>query len=111
MTTLEIRRHTAEQPAGIDADGRSVCVLLPDGTRTCPLPLLFGAVHGRCTAGIGVIDAPDDVHLASVSTRSRRRRSPTNNVTSASGSGSRARSATLMPASLSPLICRRISVR
>ncbi len=28
-----------------DLDGRSVCVLVPDGTRSCPLPLLLGAVH------------------------------------------------------------------
>src|SRR6185312_16216668 len=27
-------------------DGRSVCVLVPDATRTCPLPLLLRAVHG-----------------------------------------------------------------
>jgi nickel-dependent lactate racemase len=65
MTTIETRQHTAariggadriltepevaefiaEQLAAIDADGRSVCVLVPDGTRTCPLPLLVGAVH------------------------------------------------------------------
>jgi hypothetical protein len=27
-------------------DGRSVCVLVPDATRSCPLPLLMRAVHG-----------------------------------------------------------------
>ena len=26
-------------------DGKSVCVLVPDGTRACPLPLLMGAIH------------------------------------------------------------------
>ena len=25
--------------------GRSVCVLVPDGTRSCPLPLLVSAIH------------------------------------------------------------------
>jgi len=39
--------------AGEDLDGRSVCVIVPDGTRSCPLPLLVGAVHealaGRAT--------------------------------------------------------------
>ena len=65
MTTIETQQHTAariggadriltepevaefigEQLAAIDADGRSVCVLVPDGTRTCPLPLLVSAVH------------------------------------------------------------------
>jgi nickel-dependent lactate racemase len=41
----EIARFVAEQLAGIDADGRSVCVLVPDGTRAFPLPLLVRAVH------------------------------------------------------------------
>jgi nickel-dependent lactate racemase len=35
-----------EQLAGHPFDGRSVCVLVPDATRTCPLPLLLRAVHG-----------------------------------------------------------------
>ncbi|GAB7191762.1 lactate racemase domain-containing protein [Kineococcus sp. NUM-3379] len=34
-----------EQLAGADLDGRSVCVLVPDTTRTCPVPLLLRAVH------------------------------------------------------------------
>jgi nickel-dependent lactate racemase len=41
----EVSAFVAEQLAGIDADGRSVCVLVPDGTRTFPLPLLIRAVH------------------------------------------------------------------
>jgi len=41
----EVADFVADQLAGIDADGRSVCVLVPDGTRVCPLPLLVGAVH------------------------------------------------------------------
>ena len=44
----------AEQLAGVDLDGRRVCVLVPDATRSCPLPLLVGAVHralrGRVSA-------------------------------------------------------------
>jgi nickel-dependent lactate racemase len=35
----------AEQLAAHPFDGRSVCVLVPDHTRTCPLPLLMRAVH------------------------------------------------------------------
>jgi nickel-dependent lactate racemase len=35
-----------EQLGAYPFDGRSVCVLVPDATRTCPLPLLLGAVHG-----------------------------------------------------------------
>nr|WP_221373968.1 lactate racemase domain-containing protein [Actinoplanes polyasparticus] len=41
----EVREFVAAQLAGLDLDGRSVCVLVPDATRTCPLPLLVGAVH------------------------------------------------------------------
>ena len=33
------------QLAATDVDGKSVCIIVPDGTRTCPLPLLVGAVH------------------------------------------------------------------
>ena len=53
LTDREVADFVQEQLAGIDADGRSVCVLVPDGTRSCPLPLLVGAVHralyGRVT--------------------------------------------------------------
>jgi nickel-dependent lactate racemase len=42
-----------EQLSAYPVDGRSVCILVPDGTRTCPLPLLLQAVHsslaGRAT--------------------------------------------------------------
>ena len=42
----EIDAFVREQLAGDDLDGSSVCVLVPDATRTCPLPLLLSAVHG-----------------------------------------------------------------
>jgi nickel-dependent lactate racemase len=45
LTEEEVGRFVEEQLAGIDADGRSVCLLVPDGTRTFPLPLLVRAVH------------------------------------------------------------------
>ncbi|HEU4348348.1 MAG TPA: lactate racemase domain-containing protein [Actinoplanes sp.] len=45
LTDTEVADFVGEQLAGLDADGRSVCVLVPDGTRVCPLPLLVGAVH------------------------------------------------------------------
>lgn len=45
LTEAEVAAFVGEQLAGLDADGRSVCVLVPDGTRVCPLPLLVGAVH------------------------------------------------------------------
>jgi nickel-dependent lactate racemase len=40
-----ITEFVAEQLAGITTEGRSVCVLVPDGTRTFPLPSLLRAVH------------------------------------------------------------------
>jgi hypothetical protein len=42
----EIRTFIQEKLSGIPLDGRSVCVLVPDGTRSCPLPLLLSTVHG-----------------------------------------------------------------
>lgn len=53
LTTEEVRRFIREQLDATDVDGKSVCIVVPDGTRTCPLPLLVGAVHealhGRAT--------------------------------------------------------------
>ena len=41
----QVRAFVHEQLDAADLDGRSVCVLVPDGTRSCPMPLLLGAVH------------------------------------------------------------------
>jgi nickel-dependent lactate racemase len=32
--------------AGLDLDGRSLCLVIPDATRQCPLPELLGAIWG-----------------------------------------------------------------
>ncbi len=49
----QISAFVGEQLDSVDLDGRSLCVLVPDGTRSCPLPLLLSAVHqavhGRVT--------------------------------------------------------------
>jgi nickel-dependent lactate racemase len=45
LSEEEVDAFVAEQLGGIDADGRTVCVLVPDGTRAFPLPLLVRAVH------------------------------------------------------------------
>jgi len=42
----EVRAFVHDQLTRADLDGRSVCVIVPDGTRSCPLPLLLSAVHG-----------------------------------------------------------------
>ena len=74
--TLDPRRvqgFIAEQLAGVDLDGKRLCVLVPDGTRSCPLPLLLdavhGAVHGRVAGltvlvALGTHAAMDDERLA-----------------------------------------------
>ncbi|GAA2607451.1 lactate racemase domain-containing protein [Paractinoplanes durhamensis] len=53
LTDDEVRAFIRGRLDAVDLDGRSVCILVPDGTRTCPLPLLLGAVHaalaGRVT--------------------------------------------------------------
>ncbi|WP_433293509.1 lactate racemase domain-containing protein [Actinoplanes sp. CA-030573] len=40
-----VRAFVAGQLRREDLDGKSVCVIVPDATRSCPLPLLLGAVH------------------------------------------------------------------
>ncbi len=42
----QIDSFIREQLTAADLDGRSVCVLVPDATRSCPLPDLLSAVHG-----------------------------------------------------------------
>ena len=50
----QIRSFVHDRLAGASLDGRRVCVLVPDRTRTCPVPLLVEAVHealhGRVSA-------------------------------------------------------------
>jgi nickel-dependent lactate racemase len=41
-----VTAFVAEQLGALDLDGKSVCVVIPDATRSCPLPLLLSAVHG-----------------------------------------------------------------
>src|SRR5215218_2164442 len=49
----EVRAFVAESLGAADLDGKRVCLVVPDGTRTCPLPLLlnaaYGALKGRAT--------------------------------------------------------------
>ncbi|MGI8870404.1 MAG: lactate racemase domain-containing protein [Mycobacteriales bacterium] len=45
LTDAEIQGFITASLADADVDGKSVCVVVPDATRTCPLPLLLGAVH------------------------------------------------------------------
>ena len=45
LTDDEVSDFVAASVGGLDLDGRSVCVIVPDATRSCPLPLLLRAVH------------------------------------------------------------------
>jgi lactate racemase len=53
LSADQVRAFVREQFDGVELDGRSLCVIVPDGTRSVPLPLLMsavhGAVHGRVT--------------------------------------------------------------
>jgi nickel-dependent lactate racemase len=40
-----VRDYVLRTLAAEDLDGRSVCLIVPDGTRSCPLPMLLSAVH------------------------------------------------------------------
>ena len=41
----QIRTFIADALAGVDLDGRRVVLIVPDATRTCPLPLLLGEIR------------------------------------------------------------------
>lgn len=53
LSSEAVTRFVIDQLAATDVDGKSVCIVVPDGTRTCPMPLLLKAVHtalhGRVT--------------------------------------------------------------
>ena len=45
LTEQQIGEFVAQQLAGADVDGKSVCVIIPDGTRSVPLPLVLRPIH------------------------------------------------------------------
>ena len=73
LDAAQIQTFVREQLDGVPLDGRSVCVIVPDGTRSCPLPLLLsavdGALQGRVTrltvlVALGTHAAMDEPALA-----------------------------------------------
>lgn len=54
LADAEVRAFVRQQLDGLDLDGRSLCVVVPDATRRCPLPLIVGAIEeaiaGRTTS-------------------------------------------------------------
>jgi nickel-dependent lactate racemase len=59
LKTKDVRAFVRAQVAGLDLAGRSLCVVVPDGTRQCPLPLLLEAIEegvgGRASACTAVV--------------------------------------------------------
>jgi nickel-dependent lactate racemase len=45
LTPGDVTAFVARALAGADLDAKRVCLVVPDGTRTCPLPLLMRALH------------------------------------------------------------------
>lgn len=45
LTGTQVDRFVAERLADENLDGQRVCLIVPDGTRSCPLPLLLDAVY------------------------------------------------------------------
>ncbi len=45
LSREQVRAFFLDCLAGADLDGARVCLVVPDGTRTCPLPLLLGAAR------------------------------------------------------------------
>ncbi len=73
LTSEQVDRFVHEAISALDVDGKNVCLIVPDGTRTCPLPLLLKPVH-RALAGrvksmtaviaLGTHQAMDERHIA-----------------------------------------------
>jgi nickel-dependent lactate racemase len=45
LDPADVRSFVAAQVAGLELAGRSLCVVIPDGTRNCPLPLLLQGIE------------------------------------------------------------------
>jgi lactate racemase len=57
LTPDEVTAFVTEALAGADLDGRSVCLVIPDGTRSSPLPLLLSAIHGALVGRVTKLTA------------------------------------------------------
>ena len=59
LDQAEVETFIASRMAALDLDGRSLCLVIPDATRSCPLPLLLAAIHtavaGRVSSCVAVV--------------------------------------------------------
>ena len=56
LTDAEVRRIAAEGLARLELDGQRVLVLIPDGTRTMPMPLMFEILERELGARVAALD-------------------------------------------------------
>ena len=56
LTPEEVRALAAQGIAGLDLDGRRVLVLIPDGTRSMPMALLFDVLERSLGPRVRVLD-------------------------------------------------------
>lgn len=57
VTAEQLDGFVAEQMRGVDVDGKSVVLVVPDRTRSCPLPMLVGTVHRHLSGRVGSLTA------------------------------------------------------
>jgi nickel-dependent lactate racemase len=55
-TNDEIAAIVHQGMASLDADGKRVLLIVPDGTRTVPLPLLFRHIHAALASRVAALD-------------------------------------------------------
>lgn len=53
----ELDRYLAARLAEVDVDGKSVALVVPDGTRSCPLPMLIQALHRHLSTRVSELTA------------------------------------------------------
>lgn len=56
LTESDVRQRLAERLDVSDFDGKRVLLIIPDATRTAPLPLLFDALHGQLAPHVTGLD-------------------------------------------------------
>jgi nickel-dependent lactate racemase len=56
LSEVEIRQITAEALSRAKLDGKRVLILIPDGTRTAPIPLMFRLFHELLGGTVAVLD-------------------------------------------------------
>ncbi len=56
LSSAEVEQLVAQMCDAMAGDGRRVLVIIPDGTRTCPLPLLFRLLYKHLSGRVGQLD-------------------------------------------------------